>query len=373
MGSPYSWHPGARCLAPHWPLSKPLLADELFSSWLVRTALAHGCSPSALTYAAWPGFRAWTRDLDRGPGQCRLMALAKTTGISVQELSASTLRPVAQSLLTAAETLPVGVWPWILPLGCRNRSHAGGLQCCPDCIGQSDPHYLIQSRLAWHTSCQRHGVQLIDRCHSCFAPLQPALLRPGGSLAHCHRCGRPLGSCQRVALSPHALAFQLFADDSRHGPVAFGQTKLSFSEWMLIARVMIGFLQAAARYLSAGALHFFQSMGVDVAALRPTSLGLPFEYLGPGERAGLLGSVWVIMLAGPEQFMDLAAAASLPASSLEIPAKGGPEVLIRMASVLTSHARITPDRHPREHSRNQLEVLQMWRRLQRRMRRNGIA
>lgn len=372
MGSSYTWHPGARGLRPRWPFTPPLLADELFSSWLARTALAHGCPPPSLTYAVWPRFRAWCRDLDRGPDQYQLRALAEVTGLSVQVLSASTLRPVAQSLLFPAESLPVGTWRWILVLGCRNRSHAGGLQCCPVCIGQPLPHYVIQDRLAWHTTCSLHGVQLIDHCHLCLAPLQPELLLPGSTLSQCHRCGKPLDSCRRALLSPSALAFQSFVDESLGRAVPFGQAELSFPEWMQVARVMIGFLQNTARSCSAEAARFFQAMDIDVSTLCPTSTGMPFEFLGPAERAGLLGNVWRIMCAGPDRFMDLAADASLPASSLALPAKGAPEVLTTMASVLKTHSRDTLDRKNREHPRKKREVLRMWLRLQRRMRRNGV-
>lgn len=372
MGASYSWHSGARGLTPRWPLTPALLADELFSSWLVRTALAHGCPPLSLTCAVWPGFRAWSRDLDRGPNQCRLVALAEATGLSAQELLACTLTPAARSLLFAAEVPPVGVWPWILVLGYRNRAHVGGLQCCPDCISQPVPHYLIQGRLAWHTACPLHRVQLIDHCPHCLAPLQPELLLPGGTLSRCHCCAKLLGSCPRTPFSSPALAFQLFADKSRDRSVAFGRIELSFPEWMLVARVMIGFLQMAAKYCSAEATRFFRSMDIDASTFRSTPTGLPFEYLEPAERAGLLGNVWTIMCAGPERFMDLAASASLPASLLPIPARRVPKVLLSMKSVLKAHPRTALDRHSYEQPRNQRQVLRMWLRLQRRMHRNGV-
>lgn len=371
MGASYSWHPGARGLAPRWPLTPPLLADELLSSWLVRTALAHGCPVSSLTYTVWPRVRAWTGDLDRGLDHRRLIALAEITGLSVPQVVAATLAPAARSIRFASETLPVGTWPWVLALGCRNRSHAGGLQCCPECIGELTPHYLIQGRLAWHTACPKHQVQLIDQCHCCFAPLQPGLLLPGASISHCHRCGGPLGECQRLPAAPSALAFQMHVDRSRGRTIAFGRAELSVSDWMFVARVMIGFLQGAARYCSADAAGFFRAIGIEPSKLQPIGTGLQLEYLGPAERAGLIESVWAIMCAGPERFMDLAVSASLPISSLPIPAKGSPDILIRMASVLKTRPRARPDRPDPQHPRKPREVLRMWLRLQRRMRRNG--
>ncbi|MDR6356848.1 hypothetical protein Q3H58_003519 [Pseudomonas psychrotolerans] len=301
----------------------------------------------------------------------QLAVLAQATGLLAQQLTASTLRPIAESMLGVGR-LRVGIWPWFLVLGYRNRLHAGGLQCCPDCIEQPMPHYSIQARLAWHTGCPLHSVQLIDQCHHCLAPLQPERLRPGGELSQCHHCGKSLCSCPRELLSAPALAFQSFADECYGRSVAFGQVELNFSEWMKVARALIGFLQMAARYCSGEAARFFQALGIDVATLHSSSTGLPFECLRPAERAELLGNVWMIMRAGPDRFMALAKQASLPASWLSPSAQEAPAVLISMASALTVHSRGTPMRRGYEPPRSPHQVLRMWFRLHRRMRRDGI-
>lgn len=372
MGTSYSWHPGARGLTPRWPLTPPLLADELLSSWLVRTALSHGCSPTTLTSAAWPSFRAWSRDLDRGVAPDQLSVLAQATGLPVQQLTASTLKPIVESLLEVGQPPRAGIWPWFLVLGYRNRLHAGGLQCCPECLKQPMPHYSIQARLAWHTGCPLHRVQLVDQCHHCHAPLQPERLLPGEELSQCHHCGKPLSLCPRELFSDPAFAFQSFADECYGRSATYGQVELSFSDWMKVARSLIGLLQTAARYHSGEAAQFFEALGIDAATLHSSSTGLPFECLRPAERAELLGNVWMIMRAGPDRFMDLAKQASLPSSWLPLPAQGAPAVLINMASVLTVHSRGTPTRRGCEIPRHPRQVLRMWLRLYRRMRRDGI-
>ncbi|WP_084488308.1 TniQ family protein [Pseudomonas sp. CFII64] len=372
MGTSYSWHPGARGLRSRWPITPALLPDELLSSWLVRAALAHGCSPESLTSTAWPGYRAFCRDIDRGMENGRLSALVKATGITYRELSSSTLQSAVQSLLGTENQYPVGVLPWILVLGCRKQFHAGGLQCCPDCMDLPDPHYVIQNRLAWHTVCPAHHVQLIDHCDHCYAALQPALLHPGALMSNCHQCGKGLSSFHRLPAAPQALAFQMLVDRSCGKPMCFGNIELCFRDWMSTARAMITFLQTAARHPSANVERFCEAIGFDPAWRQRTLSGLPFEYLRPGERARLLGNVVVIMQAGPEKFMEMAINASLPESILPLPVSNAPRLLIHMASVLTKHPRKTTSQTCHKPSHDQRQVLRMWIRLQRRVRRNDI-
>lgn len=370
MASSYTWHPGAHGIGAIWPLSKPLMVDELFSSWLVRVALAHGCRPGTLTSFVWPQRRIWTRDFDRGLELPELAALAAYSGISAVALQRSTLRHAAQMLLEN-QVKPIGVWPWVLVLGCRNRFHAGGLQCCPECFTQSDAYYRVQWRLAWHTSCPVHGVNLIDCCQHCHSPLQPSLLGPESQLTHCSACGFSLGMCARTSPSPDALAFQQYADALVSEVGLYGNVKLGFAQWMRVARAMISLLQVAARRRSDVLVRFCEKLGVDIFSMSPSLLGLPFEYLAEADRARLLAGAWMMMSAGPDRFMSEASRASLPVTALHIPANGAPDILIEMAGALKIHSPRRPTTRDLSQPRTQLEVLRMWLRLTRRMRRSG--
>ncbi|PMY41471.1 hypothetical protein C1Y35_07770 [Pseudomonas sp. GW456-L14] len=372
MEASYTWHPAAHGLNPRWPLTPQLLPDELFSSWLVRTALAHACTPETLTDNAWPKSRIWCIDLDRGLSESRLAVLAQLTGVSVADLTASTLLLVAHALHPDAFLQISNLWPWILVLGCRNHFHAGGLQCCPGCMDEPAPHYLIQDRLAWHTSCPLHRSLLVDRCPRCFSALQPGLLRVGNSLAQCHHCGEHFSIAAPLSCSEEALAFQRFADGLYGKSTAFGQAEVGFAEWMFVARVIISLLRSVVRHPTASSRLFCQLMEVDVGACPTSSLGLPFEYLQPAERSALIGPAWVIMQAGPERFIECATRASLPHSLLPIPVRDAPEILTHMASALSCRPRCSPDMTEHNHTRNPLGVWRMWLRLQRRIRRDGF-
>lgn len=371
MAASYTWHPGADGVAPVWPLSQSLIADELLSSWLVRVALAHGYSPSNLASVVWPAFRIWTQDFDRGIELRRLEVLAAYTGITATTLQCSTLDRVAK-LLVNDPSKRTGVWPWVLVLGCRSRFHAGGLQCCPECFTQGKTFYRIQWRLAWHTSCPIHNVGLIDCCQRCHSPLQPGLLQASELMGQCHACGALLGACARVAALPDALAIQQYADQLVTAPGSFGNITLDFTQWMRVARAMISLLQVTARQRSRTLLQFCKNLGVDTTSLTPASLGLPFEYLAQPERAKLLGGAWALMTAGPDIFIHEAKRLALPLYALHVPSHGAPDILIRMVSALKVHSPHRASQRNDDHPRTQMEVLRMWLRLTRRMRRNGL-
>ncbi|WP_440778804.1 TniQ family protein [Pseudomonas syringae] len=374
MDAPYSWHPGARCLAPRWPLTPNLLPDELFSSWLTRAALAHGCTLDTLTVVIRPHARPWHHDFDRGLSEPLLMATSRYAGLSTQTLTASTLQPIAKCINEPSCLNLYGAWPWFLVLGCRGAARAGGLQCCPVCISEVEPHYRVQARLAWHTSCIIHKIQLIDRCPHCLSALHPGLLRPTGKLSLCHRCLAPLSDAPHVASFGGAPLFQEHVDALHGRPVSYGLEDVSFCDWMFIARAMVSLLQLLVRQHSKRGMDFCRLMSLEgyLDAI-PSATGLPFEFLSPGDRSVLLGFVWAIMQAGPERFIESALEVSLPVSAFALPSgRSAPAVLSRIALSLTRHsarsARTTLDLKPSAPS----SVLRMWERLQRRIRRDGI-
>lgn len=374
MEASYTWHPGAHCLNPRWPLTPALLPDELFSSWLVRTAHAHGCTLDVLTGAAEAGPKAWHHDVDRGVSELQIAGLSRQAGIPPQALSASTLLPTAQVLHRLAWLHRSSVWPWLLVAGCRNAAHAGGLQCCPACISTCPPHHQIQARLAWHTCCVTHHIQLIDCCPSCYAALQPALLQPTVTLDHCHQCLSMLHGAPFLEVDSGALAFQVYADQAFGRTAFFGKVELTFSDWMFVSRVMVSMIQGFLRHPSTSAKAFCHSMELEgVDKLQRSTLGLPFEYLSCAERSGLLGVVWAIMQAGPERFLLAAAEASLPLSSLPLPRRSAPLILSALSTALTKHTPHQCPQHANEPGLHKVgDVLRSWVRLQRRIRRDGI-
>ncbi|MFJ2321805.1 hypothetical protein [Pseudomonas sp. NPDC087817] len=170
-----------------------------------------------------------------------------------------------------------------------------------------------------------------------------------------------------------ALAFQSFADSASQSTALYGLMPLSFSEWMRIARFMVSFLKNVTRNPTTKSQLFCRAIGVDVSQMKLSSLGLPFEYATPAERAGLLGQAWVIMQLDPERFVELVGEAELPVTMFPLQGIGGSPILEQMVSVLVQHTRHQLGRPSLRQTREPLEVWRMWNRLQRRTHRNGIS
>lgn len=366
----YRWQAGASPVNAVWPLVPPLLQDELISSWLVRCALAQGCGPLTLTQEVWPELRFWCTDPDRYLSTVRLVELSRLSGIPFDALQSSTLLPLHQVMIGDAG-FPKSIAPWFLCLGIRNRRRSGGLQYCPKCFEQQTPHYLIQDRLAWHTACSVHHVNLLDHCECCHAPLCPQLITPPDeTLGRCHRCGYELYLAPTQTANVDALSFQNATDGLFSGPpIRYGDCRLLLTEWLSLSRWMIGILRTAARERSPSSESFFFEMGVNVNGLYPPESGLPFEYLAPDDRATLLTNVWCMMKVGPDRLVDIAQRACTRPSLL-LPRSGKlPASLAALVTVLGSKRHRSHSRPQTDNPRSTKSVLMRWHRLLRKFQR----
>jgi TniQ len=196
-----------------WAIHVAMLPDELFSTWLVRAALAQGCDPIHLTGSLWPQWRAWTVDMDRGLRADRLTILATRSGLDESLLEAGMLHPLLM-LVAPSVRFEQATWPWILSLGSRNRRRHGGLQFCPQCLAEDErPYFRRAWRLAWHVGCVRHGTLLADYCGRCRAPAEPHRVRAFDlTLCKCPSCGYDLRRTTTAAACSDALIFQGLAD-----------------------------------------------------------------------------------------------------------------------------------------------------------------
>ena len=367
----YRWHPGADPVKAIWPLVPAFQQDEVISSWLLRCALAQGCEPSTLTADVRPGSRFWCFDTDRELSNEWLLALHKLTGLPVDVLEASTLMPLQQKM-TGKAHFPKGVAAWFLCLGTRNRRRCGGLQYCPECFRDQAPHYLVQHRLAWHTACPIHSVGLLDHCECCHAPLCPQLIiPPETTLSRCHRCGYELKLAAPGIAVENAVKFQNATDDLFSGRLhSYGGRLLMLTEWLSLARWMLAVLRAAARAHGPRTERFFCEMGVRFDGMPPPKIGLPFEYLSPGDRASFLANVWNMIQVGPDRLINLAKDMDVRPSLLLPRTTSIPASLYELTSVLQAKRRRQPS--SQDHSdtpRSLKSVLMRWHRLLRKFQR----
>lgn len=373
MVATHSWHSGTGRVASCWPVSVPLEADELLSTWLVRVALSQGCDPLVLTGKIWPKWRVWTVDLDRGIAVERLRTLAHMSGIDSAALDAASLRKIAVATGTVVPN-GVAVLPWVLALGSRNRQRHGGLQYCPKCFGtDKSPFYRVQWRLAWHTCCRTHGIALLDSCCRCAAPVEPHRLSPCHYLLSvCSSCGNDLRTCLPRHADIGAMAFQNAADDAvRNGYGRYDGSILPTVEWFALSRYFLTLVRAAVRYQSSTLSDCLEMVGVDIHSMHPSVTGLGFELLPVGERAMFLSGMGKLLTVGPKSLLQAMQASSMTSSALR-----------QGLQVLPAHIRTIADALPQQSRRQKINrktretfplsrqvVTRMWARLQRKMRR----
>jgi len=370
MDTPFRWHAGTDRLTSPWSVPVPLLPDELLSSWLIRAALAQGCDPAVLTHLTWPGWRVWTRDVDRGLTPHQQVALAMFTGLPIEAAEHACLRSVLRSV---AKVLPErATWLWTLVLGSRNTTRKGGLQYCPACWGaERRPYFRLSARLAWHTCCPAHGCLLIERCAACQIPLEPHrhLAVAGGALHLCSGCGFDLRTAVVTPVQPAALTFQQQADQVirlGHGP--YGGASLSSEDWFALARYFVSLLGRVAGGRAVPLGNVMAALGVHIEALTASTTGLALESLPAHERAVLLAGVVPLLRAGGEALLHAAQTAGLSAAALADKRSPIPACIIPLLNQLPACRRQVQRRSKKATPRSPQAVRRKMARLRRKVR-----
>lgn len=370
MATTYTWHPGTGRVESRWPVPVPLAPDEIFSMWLVRASLAQGSDPMVVAGYLWPRWRPWATDLDRGISDARLSPLVRLSGIDANSFRAAWLRPIA--LATGATLSGAGsIWPWILPLGSRNRRRSGGLQYCSACLASdARPFFRLQWRLAWHTCCTVHQIGLKDRCCHCHAAVEPHRLLAFGDLTSCATCGGDMRSQVQSKALKDAQVFQNSAD---HVAVStfghYGRHKLNAKEWFFLGKYLLMLLRCASRNKAGGLANCLKMLDPETELLARPLTGLGFEMLPPEERAAFLSSVGKLILAGPERLEDAAASVSLKGESLR---QGWPLLPLQISNIVRALPQQLRSRRSNGKTRDSKpttpqSVAYKWARLNRRM------
>ncbi|MCU7995268.1 TniQ family protein [Shewanella glacialipiscicola] len=175
-----------------WPIDMPLMQDEILSSWIIRTAFENGSYPLAWSWYLWGKRRVWTIDIDRFC-QPDYLALLVTPSITHASLNSATLFPWLSNVVSLDLQAYNHSWPWVNPLGSRNRDRTGGLRYCPICLSNSPAYYRRLWRFSWQHSCAVHQCLLRDCCPNCAGPICPHKFKSGTSnIALCALCGHSL-------------------------------------------------------------------------------------------------------------------------------------------------------------------------------------
>lgn len=283
--------------------------DELLSSWLSRSAFAHGQGTHVFCNYYLPGHAVWTRDVDRRPAADTLSRLSEVSGIPFQKLRGCTLGAMAGFSRLGPG---LGRWPWLLSAGVFHRKRRlHGLQFCPACLGAGPPYFRREWRLAFMSVCPVHGVPLLDACRACGEPLCPhRSLRY--RVEYCHACERDLRDY------PAAGTFATDASDLQRallravfgGPVRWRGCDFPYADFLGTCRVLMGKLSGSA---TASCRSVF---GLRGAGLPPDpASGREFEDMRLGERRLRIETLQAWMDEWPESVLYGARAMGLTQQS----------------------------------------------------------
>lgn len=192
--------------------------DELFSSWMVRAALANGLRVNQLARVLVGGHRhrqLFSGDPDRGIWHQPIDALAKLTDTDPVVAYKTCLRAYEGYLWSHRSNN--GPWRHVLPLadGERKAAHCG-IQYCPQCLAQDERPYFRRSwRLTFSVVCDWHRCELCDRCPHCGAAIRLHRVDVGVlryektlSLCRCSHCQASLSDIKVVPASYELVNFQ---------------------------------------------------------------------------------------------------------------------------------------------------------------------
>ena len=203
-----------------WPQRPKRLTDELFSSWLCRSAVAAGISP--LRFARGVGCLEPLADVDHDVSPATLDRLALLSGQTPAHLARGTLPdlPTAPPETTAATAEDLLLRDGRFLLGRRGLDGRGRakpkLQYCPSCFQEDDHPYFRRSwRFAHQVVCEIHGCRLHDRCWRCGTGVSPLAQRHAEPQLRCQSCEAPLLAAPihpspRIVLRQRSLGAMLF-------------------------------------------------------------------------------------------------------------------------------------------------------------------
>lgn len=190
-----------------WSIQLQPIPDELLSSYLVRSAHAHGLHPMRFVAQYFPGIQVWTRDIDRQAPKGLHDEIVHASGLPIDAVKAMTLTSYLPKASQHTNPNKVAL-SWCTSVGMHGRSRTrNGLQYCPGCLDARGA-FLRTWRLAYAFACPVHALMLEDCCGVCGAPI--VLHRTRHAISNCHCCGASLGTnaSSDTALAREALHVQ---------------------------------------------------------------------------------------------------------------------------------------------------------------------
>lgn len=364
-------HSGSHGLKHQWSIPVAIQENELFSSWLARSALTQGCDPLVLTGEMWGKWRIWTIDADRIYDEAIFRPVAHLSGNTVEAFKQNSLYPIASKII--GDTPPEkAIWPWILALGARNTKRSGGLQYCPACLAEdAKPYFRNHWRLAWHTVCEKHQCSLLDHCHVCNAPIEPhRLLAEDRQLKFCATCKSDLSHAPDMRLALEALTFQRMAGNvilNVYG--VFQQQQVNVADWFRLADFFVSMIRRENRSRAVVLHEFLSQISNSLPTDLSISTGTGIELLRTNERHKLFACLYQIMTVSKDEFERIALETNITRQAFCSQDDVLPEVLKPLYDLLPDNPKLRSRKikRSRHQPRPRHEVVRMMARLERKL------
>jgi len=277
-----------------WPINPKPFPEELLSSWVIRVSIANSSDPVGLTGAIWGDWRTWTLDIDRSIPVEKLIILSNSSGLPVKDLMEMTLEPTIENILNRKNLNLNNIWPWVIPLGHRNRTRTNGLHFCSQCLNNTSVYFKKSWRLAWNTVCPDHQILLSIFCPDCNTVISPHLVTYDSTdLNLCTSCKRNLSTTPSIKAHDDIVAFQLVVnrilarEDISGCPLGIA----SYREFFTVLHYLLLFLHKA-HQKSVPFQHLFSELGLNIDELNFShSKGGTFEKYPVMERYFLMLAV----------------------------------------------------------------------------------
>lgn len=165
--------------------------NELLSSWLTRTAFAHGMTLNQFisVYIRHEGCAISRTDIDFQYNPKLWSTLAKKSKIDVKTIRELSLRSEEGYLFSCNKCIypPAQIRKLV-----DKRTHFG-LMFCPKCLEEDEhPYFRKEWRYLFYNACPKHGIYLKDRCGMCFENIKFKKMHIANKIVFCHRCKRDL-------------------------------------------------------------------------------------------------------------------------------------------------------------------------------------
>lgn len=289
-----------------WPVKVEPLDDELFSSWLERTALEYLSAPHSFARIVFGDRAVWNRDIDKSGTFEMASALARPMDVDPDVAVRTLLRSFEGALVEKHNAN--GNSRWIMPLGVwHRRRRLGGLQFCPLCLASDPvPYFRKCWRLSFVSVCHEHQVYLSDHCDQCGSAVHFHCLVPtAGSLRRCPFCGFDLARTRTFAAPAtrsrdlqRVLLEAAYSGWAKHEAFGCCRSLLAFPVLARLAALLLSGRRIAKR---------FQRTAFLTANVDPISAParVDFDRLGAIPRFGIIEVIATLIEDWPKNFAEV--------------------------------------------------------------------